>query len=100
METKHTLRPRTITVAAILAERFLNPDAVAYSRSIGGGRHCGGRYIVAPSTKRREEFWFGVGRALTAAYSRNGCPTDYERSVRRAIEDRRAAIAKSTGEQS
>lgn len=97
----HDISPRAIHAAALLAERFSNPDVAAYNRSHGGGRHrtIGGypRYIVAPSSTRREHFWFGVGRALTAAYSRRGCPTDYERAVRRSIDAARAAIAKATG---
>jgi hypothetical protein len=103
MEAKHTpghdLAQRIIQTAAQLAERFQNPDVAAYNRSHGGGRHRAGRYIVAPSSKRREHFWFSVGRALGAAYSYRGCPTDYERAVRRDIDAARAAIAKATGEQ-
>jgi hypothetical protein len=82
-------------VAAILAERFANPDVAAYNRSRGGARHRANRYIVAPSTKRREQFWFGVGRALTAAYCSRGMRTGYEMAVRRAIEGARAALAKA-----
>lgn len=91
----HDLSRRTVRVAALLAERFLNPYVAAYNRSRGGMRYCGGRYIVAPSTKRRELFWFGVGCALTAAYCCRGMRTDYELSVLRAIESERAAIAKA-----
>lgn len=93
----HDLSPRTIRVAAILAERFQNPDVAAYNRSRGGARHRADRYIVAPSSKRREHFWFGVGRALTAAYVGRGAPTDYERAVRQSINEARAAIAKAEG---
>lgn len=100
MEAKHTrghgLAPRIIRTAALLAERYLNPDVAAYSRSHGGGRHRANRYIVAPSSARREHFWFSVGRALGAAYGRRGCPTDYERAVRRDIDAARAAISKAT----
>ncbi len=92
----HDLAPRVIRVAALLAERFQNPDAAAYSRSRGGARHRADRYIVAPSTPRREHFWFCVGRALTAAYVGRGCPTHYERAVRSAIEAERIAIANRT----
>ncbi|MBI5270669.1 MAG: hypothetical protein HY856_13440 [Burkholderiales bacterium] len=74
----------------------MNPDVAAYNRSNGGGRHRAGRYIVAPSTPRRERFWFGVGSALTSAYCGRGVRTDYERAVLLAIEDARAAIAKAT----
>lgn len=99
--TKHTpehdLAPRAIRVAAILAERYANPDVAAYNRARGGGRHRAGRYIVAPSSARREHFWFCVGRALGAAYGRRGCPTHYETSVRHAIDGARAAIAKAAG---
>lgn len=91
----HGLSPRTIRAAALLAERFQNPDVAAYNRSHGGGRHRANGYIVAPSTQRREQFWFGVGRALGAAYGRRGCPTDYERAVRRSIDATRTAIAKA-----
>ena len=90
----HGLSLRTIRVAALLAARFQNPDVAAYNRSQGGGRHRAGRYVVAPSSKRREHSWFGVGRALTAAYVSRGCPTNYERAVRLDID---AAIAKATG---
>lgn len=93
----HGLTPRTIRAAALLAERFMNPDVAAYNRSRSGARHRAHRYIVAPSTRRRELFWFGVGRALTAAYCGRGVRTDYERAVLSAIEDARAAIAKATG---
>ncbi len=93
----HDLDARTIRTAALLAERYMNPDVAAYSRSRSGGRHRANSYIVAPNSTRREHFWFGVGRALTAAYSYRGCPTDYERAVRRDIEAARAAIAKATG---
>lgn len=94
--TQHNLTPRTIRCAALLAERFMNPDVAAYNRAHGGGRHrtINGypHYIVAPSTPRREQFWFGVGRALTAAYVGRGCPTQYERAVRSAIDAARAAM--------
>jgi hypothetical protein len=93
----HGLSARTIRTAALLAERFMNPDVAAYGRSQGGGRHRANRYIVAPSTKRREHFWFGVGRALTAAYGRRGMPTHYEQAVRRDIDAAREAIARATG---
>lgn len=93
----HGLTSRTIHVAAVLAERFLNPDVAAYARSHGVGHHRAGRYIRPPSTARREQFWFGVGRALTAAYGGRGMRTDYERDVLRAIEAERAAIAKAEG---
>lgn len=97
MNADHGLSPRIIKTAALLAERYSNPDVAAYNRSHGGGRHrtIGGypRYIVAPSTKRREHFWFSVGRALGAAYGYRGCPTDYERAVRRAIDAARASLA-------
>ena len=83
----HNLPARVIRIAAILAHRYENPDVVAYRRADGGGR-----YIVAPSTPRREHFWFAVGRALGAAYGRRNCPTDYERAVRRDIDAARAAI--------
>jgi hypothetical protein len=91
----HDLTPRTIYAAALLAERFMNPDVAAYNRSYGGGRHRTIGYIVAPSTERREHFWYGVGRALSAAYGRRDVPTDYERAVRRSIDNARAAIAKA-----
>lgn len=93
----HGLTPRTIRVAALLAERFMNPDVAAYNRALGGGRHRADRYIVAPSSRRREHFWHGVGRALTAAYCGRGVRTDYERAVLRAIESARAAVATTTG---
>lgn len=93
----HGLTPRTIRAAALLAERFMNPDVAAYNRSRGGMRHRHDRFIIAPSTKRRELFWFGVGRALSAAYTGRGMPTDHERAVRKAINDARAAIPKATG---
>lgn len=89
----HNLSTRTIRAAAILAERYMNPDVAAYNRSRGGSRHRAGMYITAPSSKRRELFWFGVGRALTAAYCGRGVRTDYERAVLKAIEDQRAVIA-------
>lgn len=73
----------------------MNPDVAAYNRSRGGSRHRAGRYITAPSSRRREHFWFVVGRALGAAYGRRGMPTTYERAVRQAIDDARAAIAKA-----
>lgn len=99
MSTKHTpghgLSQRTIRAAAILAERFQNPDVAAYNRSRSGRRHRSIGYIVAPSTQRREHFWFGVGCALSAAYGRRGTPTDYERAVRESIDCARAAIAKA-----
>lgn len=88
----HELAPRIIRVAAILAHRYANPDVAAYNRAHGGGRHRAGRYIVAPSSKRREHFWHSVGRALTAAYCGRGCRTDYERAVLRDIERARVAI--------
>ena len=93
----HGLSPRVIRVAALLAERFLNPDVAAYGRSTTGSRFCGGRYITPLQRPRRAHFWFVVGRALSAAYSRRGCPTDYERSVRAAIDTERAAMAKASG---
>lgn len=93
----HDLAPRIIRTAALLAERFQNPDVAAYNRSRGGARHRSDRYIVAPSFQRREHFWFSVGRALTAAYVGRGCPTDYERAVRRDINAARDVIAKATG---
>lgn len=95
MNTETGLTPRTIRIAAILAERFSNPDVAAYNRARGGARHRADRFIVAPSTKRREHFWFSVGRALGAAYSRRGCPTDYEIAVRREIDAARAALTKT-----
>lgn len=89
----HDLQARVVRVAAILAERYINPDVAAYGRSRGYGRHRAGRYITPPSSKRREHFWFTVGRALTAAYSRRGCPTCYEIAVRKAIDEARADLA-------
>lgn len=81
---KHTLAPRrVIYAAAILAERYINPDVAAYSRSY----HANGR------SERRAHFWHVVGRALGAAYGRRGCPTDYERAMRREIDAARATIA-------
>ena len=101
MDAKHTLGhwlpSRVILTAALLAERYQNADVVAYRRATSGERRCGNRYIVAPSTPRREQFWFSVGRALGAAYERRGCPTNYERAVRIDIDKARAAIAKATG---
>lgn len=94
----HDLTPRTVRVAALLVNRFQNPDVAAYNRFQGIGRFNGsGRYISPPSSKRRELFWFGVGRALTAAYSSRGCPTNYEMAVRRDIDAARAAIAQAEG---
>lgn len=91
----HGLSRRIIRTAALLAERFQNPDVAAYSRSHGGGRHRAHKYIVAPSSARREKFWFSVGRALGAAYGHRGCPTDYERAVRHDINAARALIAQA-----
>ena len=91
-DLQHDLSPRVIRVAAILAERYQNPDVAAYNRFHGGGRHRGGRYIVAPSSKRRENFWFTVGRALGAAYGYRGCPTFYEQAVRRDIDAARQSF--------
>lgn len=103
MNTQHTLKQpqqmRVILAAALLAERFQNPDVAAYRRSHGSGRYCAGRYINPPSSPRREQFWFSVGRALGAAYGGSGCPTNYERAVRRDIDAARAAIAKATGQE-
>lgn len=93
----HDLTRRVIRVAALLAERFENPDVAAYNRARGGARHRAVGFIVAPSSPRREQFWHSVGRALTAAYVGRGCPTDYERAVRHEINTARAAIAASTG---
>lgn len=93
----HDLPPRVVRTAAILAERYQNPDVAAYGRSGGHGRHRHGKYITPPSSKRRQHFWFNVGRLLTAAYSRRGCPTGYELAVRIAIEEARAAITKTQG---
>lgn len=89
----HDLAPRVVRTAALLAERYQNPDVAAYNRSRGGARHSCGRYIVAPSTPRRELFWFNVGRALGAAYGRRGCRSDYDIAVRRDIDAARCAIA-------
>jgi hypothetical protein len=96
---ERNLSTRVALVAALLAERFQNPEAAAYGRSQNGGRYCGGRYIIAPSTKRREHFWFSVGCALTSAYIRRGIPTNYERAVRLEIDAVRTAITRR-GEQS
>lgn len=76
---------RVLFAAAALAERFGNSDVAAYNRS----------YHAASA--RAKHFWFRVGRALGAAYGRRGCPTDYERATRRAIDAARAAIAEATG---
>lgn len=91
------LPPRVIFAAALLSERCQNPDVAAYNRARGGGRFFGGRYIVAPSTKRRQHFWHAVGCALGAAYGRRGCPTNYERAVRDEIDAARNAIAQAAG---
>jgi hypothetical protein len=79
---------RVIVVAAALAERYLNPDVAAFNRS----RHAKWGNGRAPASTRREHFWFVVGRALGAAYGRRGCPTDYERAMRREIDAARAEI--------
>lgn len=65
---------RVILAAAILVTRYGNGDVAAYNRSY----HA--------KTERARVFWHRVGRALGAAYIRHGCPTDYERATRRAIE--------------
>ncbi len=94
----HDLTPRIIRYAALLAEHYDlgGADIVAYNRSRGGARHriIDGypKYIVAPSSKRREHFWFSVGRAIAAAYHYRGCMTDYEKAVRRSIEAVRATL--------
>jgi len=74
---------RVIHAAAILAERYMNPDVAAYSR----------KYYAEGVSVRRADFWFRVGRLLGAAYGRRGCPTNYEIAARRAIDAARAALA-------
>jgi len=94
MNAQHT-PGRVIKAAAALAERYMNPDVAAYGRlHFAEGRMWSGKFRRAPASERREQFWFSVGRALGAAYGRRGCPTDYERDMRREIDSVRA---KATG---
>lgn len=79
--------PRVIRAAAILAERYMNPDVAAFNRM----------YRAEGKSKRRSYFWFRVGRALGAAYVRRSCPTIYEREIRRQIEAVRATFQKAEG---
>jgi hypothetical protein len=85
---------RVVRAAAVLAERYLNGDVAAYGRlHFAEGRMWSGKFRRATASERRDQFWFSVGRALGAAYGRRGCPTDYERAMRRAIDSARELIA-------
>lgn len=82
----HTPTPRReVVAAAILAERFQNPDVAAFNRY-----HRAKHYA---RSERRAIFWFRVGRLLGAAYHRRGCPTFYEQTVRAEIDNARASFA-------
>lgn len=71
MNTKHNYSHRVIIAAALLANRYSNPDVAAYNRAGNPMLHAG---------ERRYHFWFSVGRALGC----NGM-TDYEIAVRSDI---------------
>ena len=71
---------REAFAAAVLAERYQNPDVAAYNRK------------YRAKNKRVEHFWFCVGRNLGAAYGYNGCPTKYEQAVKAQINALRAEI--------
>lgn len=87
---------RVIKAAAALAERFANPDVAAYGRKVFAEfRLWNGKFRAVRPSDRRDQFWHEVGRALGAAYGRRGCPTNYERAVRRDIDSARAAMAQS-----
>lgn len=93
----HRLPRRQIVVAAALAERFLNPDMAAYGRlHFAEARMWSGKFRQVRQSNHRDYFWHCVGRALSAAYGRRGCPTEYERAVRSDIDAARAAITKAT----
>lgn len=71
--TNPILPRREAFAAAVLAERYQNPDVAAYNRK------------YRAKSKRAEHFWFRVGRDLGAAYGYNGCPTKYEQAVKAQI---------------
>lgn len=88
---------RVIKAAAILAERHMNPDVAAYGRiHFAQMRMWSRKFRTVKPSKRRDHFWFSVGRALGAAYGARGYPTDYERATRIAIDAARAALTLST----
>lgn len=86
---------RVIRVAACLAERYSNSDVAAFGR-IG---YCGaenrmwsGKFRRVKASPCRDRFWRSVALLLGAAYTRYGCPTDYEIAARRAIEEARRHV--------
>lgn len=90
MSTQHDFPPRVIKVAAMLTNRYQNPQVAARNRA-SGWTH---RYVRTTSTQRRTRFWLQVASALGFAYCRRDCPTNFEMAVLRDIE-----AAKATGEQ-
>jgi len=91
MTTTHDFRPRVIKTAAVMAERYINPQVAARNRARGWTK----RYVKTESTKQRTEFWLQVASALGFAYCRRSCPTHFETAVLRDIESARAAITKN-----
>lgn len=79
MNTSHNLPRRVIIAAALLANRYSNPDVAAYNRA---GSHITG------SKTRSERFWFRVGRALGWTGM-----TDYEIAVRSDIRRTQASFS-------
>lgn len=71
---------RVIYAAALLSERYLNPEVAALNNH---------RSAASP---RRAAFWLSVGALLSQAYGRRSCATDYEIAARREIEAARAAM--------
>lgn len=69
--TQSGLPRRVIVAAAILSERFGNPEVAAYNRARDAGY------------SRRGHFWHSVGRALYRHPC--GCPTNYELAIRQDI---------------
>jgi hypothetical protein len=81
---------RVILVAAMLEERFLNADCVAYGRMKSAEyRMFSGKHRKAPASTRRDNFWFSVGRALGRG---PGCPTKYEQAKRAEINAARDVL--------
>lgn len=74
MNTTHNLPRRVILAAALLANRYSNPEVAAYNRA--GNPHL-------DAGTRRYRFWFSVGRALSCGGF--GLITDYEFAVRSDI---------------
>lgn len=87
---------RVIRVAACLAERYANPEVAAFGRLRGGAEYqmWSGKFRRTATSERRNIFWRTVAGVLVDAYVRYGrSPTNYEATMRRAIENARATLA-------